>query len=212
MAKPEATICIADRLADDYDISDPKTTAIDPELMDAIAGTCGATGVGLFFAMLLLTKRERDITVTALCEMTAKANAGQVKRVVMDMEDAGFVAISDRKALRTHVNPGNWWSRNIHRYPEDWKTIANGVKEAAGWKCEACGNPHGKTPYVLTVDHVVDHDPSNVAPENLAALCQRCHLRRQGMRPKPMTKEEAIERLRRRYEAEQAQATLPGVQ
>ena len=101
-----------------------------------------------------------------------------------------------------------WFDRNKHRYPPDWPAIAKRVKDAAGWTCEACGNPHGPSPYILTVDHVVDHDPSNVAPENLAALCQRCHLRRHGMRPKPQTKQEAIERLRRRYEYEQGQLTM----
>ena len=30
---------------------------------------------------------------------------------------------------------------------------------------------------VLTVAHVYDHSPENVTPGNLAALCQRCHLR-----------------------------------
>jgi 5-methylcytosine-specific restriction endonuclease McrA len=61
---------------------------------------------------------------------------------------------------------------------------------------------------VLTVDHVVDHDPMNVKDGNLAALCRRCHLRRQGMRPAPTTKREALRRLRRRYEEEQSQAVL----
>ena len=103
---------------------------------------------------------------------------------------------------------GGWFSRNRHRYPADWDDIAQAVKSAAGWCCEACGNPHGPPPYVLTVDHVVDHDPANVTPENLAALCQRCHLRRQGMKPAPQTKADALRRLRRRYEGEQTQQAL----
>lgn len=102
-----------------------------------------------------------------------------------------------------------WFDRNRHRYPSDWDAIARAIKDASGWQCEACGNPHGKSPYVLTVDHVVDHNPANVTPENLAALCQRCHLRRQGMRPRPATKHEALERLRARYEAERSQQALP---
>lgn len=102
-----------------------------------------------------------------------------------------------------------WFDRNKHRYPANWAEVAKAVKDGAGWRCEACANPHGKPPYVLTVDHVVDHDPANCGPENLAALCQRCHLRRQGMRPKPATKAEAIERLKARYEAERGQQTLP---
>lgn len=30
---------------------------------------------------------------------------------------------------------------------------------------------------VLTIAHIHDHDPANVADDNLAALCQRCHNR-----------------------------------
>jgi 5-methylcytosine-specific restriction endonuclease McrA len=104
-----------------------------------------------------------------------------------------------------------WFDKNKHKYPPNWKEIAFKVKERAGFKCEACLNPHGKSPYVLTVDHVIDHDPANVEDWNLVALCQRCHLRRQGMRPLPKTKEEAIRRLRQRYEAEQAQLRLEGL-
>lgn len=29
---------------------------------------------------------------------------------------------------------------------------------------------------VLTIAHIHDHDPANCADDNLAALCQRCHL------------------------------------
>lgn len=102
----------------------------------------------------------------------------------------------------------DWYSRNRHRYCSGWDDIARDVKERAGWKCEACGNPHGPSPYVLTVHHI-DHDVTNCEPGNVVALCQRDHLRCQGMRPRPATKEEAIRRLRQRYEAEQGQLTLP---
>ena len=100
-----------------------------------------------------------------------------------------------------------WFDRNKHRYPPDWKEIAKRVKDEAGWRCEACDNPHGPSPYILTVDHL-NHDPENRAAV-LMALCQRCHLRRQGMRPRPETREEAIRRLRERYEREQAQQQMP---
>lgn len=102
-----------------------------------------------------------------------------------------------------------WYARNRDRYPADWDLIAEQVKFAAGWCCQACDAPHGPPPHVLTVDHVVDHDPANVELDNLAALCQRCHLRRQGMSPAPRTKEEAIRRLRRRHEGELLQGALP---
>ena len=61
-------------------------------------------------------------------------------------------------------------------YPPDWPEIARAVKERAGWRCEHCGHPHDPaTGHVLTVHHL-DGNPANCAPENLVALCQRCHL------------------------------------
>ena len=74
------------------------------------------------------------------------------------------------------------------RYPADWKRIALGVKEAAGWRCQQCGKQCRKpgegleTPgrsghqYTLTVHHK-DHRPENCSVENLIALCAPCHLR-----------------------------------
>jgi len=64
-------------------------------------------------------------------------------------------------------------------YPPGWPEIKESVKEAAGWKCERCGAPHGPPPRVLTVHHL-DNDKSNCELWNLAALCQRCHLVIQG--------------------------------
>ena len=65
-------------------------------------------------------------------------------------------------------------------YADDWEDIARRVKEEAGRRCEDCGHPdsweHG---YTLTVHHL-DGDETNNARENLRALCQRCHLKRQG--------------------------------
>ena len=65
-------------------------------------------------------------------------------------------------------------------YPEDWPLIALAVKDAAGWKCEDCHQPHNTAAgYMLTVHHL-DADKSNCHPDNTKALCQRCHLRRQA--------------------------------
>ena len=65
-------------------------------------------------------------------------------------------------------------------YPPDWPEIAREVKEAAGWRCERCHHVHEPAAgYTLTVHHL-DMDKPNVARWNLAALCQRCHLRIQG--------------------------------
>jgi 5-methylcytosine-specific restriction endonuclease McrA len=89
-----------------------------------------------------------------------------------------------------------WWDRNKHLYPEDWEAIARRIKELAGWRCAACNIPHGTPGHVLTVHHL-DHDVTHSDDSNLVALCQVCHLR---LGPYIYTKEEAIARLRRRYE------------
>ena len=69
------------------------------------------------------------------------------------------------------------------RYPANWKEIALEVKEKAGWKCENCGaqcrkpgEPFDTHRRTLTVHHI-DHVPENCWPENLIALCPKCHLR-----------------------------------
>lgn len=68
----------------------------------------------------------------------------------------------------------------MNEYPEDWPAIAKRIKDTAGWKCERCQHAHEvATGYVLTVHHL-DGNKANVADWNLAALCQRCHLRVQG--------------------------------
>jgi 5-methylcytosine-specific restriction endonuclease McrA len=65
-------------------------------------------------------------------------------------------------------------------YPDEWEEIAHRVKEEAGWRCEECRHPDSyETGYVLTVHHS-DGDKTNCSRENLKALCQRCHLKRQG--------------------------------
>lgn len=65
-------------------------------------------------------------------------------------------------------------------YPADWPEIARRIKEAAGGRCERCGHVHDPAAgYTLTVHHLT-MDKSNCADWNLAALCQRCHLRIQG--------------------------------
>lgn len=65
-------------------------------------------------------------------------------------------------------------------YPADWPTIAARVKTAAEWQCVRCQTPHDPASgYMLGVHHM-DGDKSNCAGWNLAALCQRCHLRIQA--------------------------------
>lgn len=69
---------------------------------------------------------------------------------------------------------------SINPYPDDWQDIAEEVKKAAGWRCVRCNHPHNpKEGYCLTVHHL-DLNPANNHWWNLAALCQRCHLKIQN--------------------------------
>lgn len=65
-------------------------------------------------------------------------------------------------------------------YPPDWPQIAAEVKADAGNACIRCEHPHDPPAgYTLTVHHL-DLNPANNRWWNLAALCQRCHLRIQA--------------------------------
>lgn len=73
---------------------------------------------------------------------------------------------------------------NKSRYPKDWEQIRNRILLRAGNKCEFCGvenhsmrlNPKtGKVvKIILTIAHL-DHIPEHCDPDNLRALCQKCH-------------------------------------
>lgn len=71
---------------------------------------------------------------------------------------------------------------NKNRYPPHWGRLSLAIRRTrARWRCEWCGarndEPHPITgsKVVLTVAHL-DGTPENCHPDNLAALCQRCHL------------------------------------
>jgi hypothetical protein len=66
------------------------------------------------------------------------------------------------------------------KYPPNWPEVARLIKQRAEWKCERCGRPHDiANGFTLTVHHL-DGDKWNLEWWNLAALCQRCHLRIQA--------------------------------
>lgn len=96
-----------------------------------------------------------------------------------------------------------WFRRHRDEYPPDWEAIAGSVKARAGWRCEACGVPHGPPPAVLTVHHV-NGDIGN-RDAVLLALCQVCHLRAHGLRPRPVDRETTIARLGERARGERGQ-------
>ncbi len=94
---------------------------------------------------------------------------------------------------------------NRKRYPPDWAEISLQTRMAAGWKCQGSplfphcraenGKPHPDTGsiVVLTVAHL-DQTPEHCAPDNLRAMCQRCHLNHDR-------EQHAQNRIRDRYEA-----------
>ena len=77
-----------------------------------------------------------------------------------------------------------------HLYPKNWKEIRQRILERAQNRCEFCGVENHTLRHrvsetdgmeipvrvVLTIAHL-DHDPTHNDPENLRALCQRCHNR-----------------------------------
>jgi hypothetical protein len=76
---------------------------------------------------------------------------------------------------------------NKARYPANWKSIVEAVRQRSGNRCEgspdfpdcraANGEPHPETGsrVVLTTAHL-DHQPENCDLSNLRHWCQRCHL------------------------------------
>lgn len=66
------------------------------------------------------------------------------------------------------------------QYPKDWPKIALRIKDKAGQRCERCRHENDReSGHVLTVHHL-DGNKANCEDWNLAALCQRCHLKIQG--------------------------------
>lgn len=72
---------------------------------------------------------------------------------------------------------------NYSDYHPKWSLISRLIRfKRAQNKCEWCGaenyksHPVTGSKVVLTVAHI-DHDKTNNRFNNLAALCQRCHLR-----------------------------------
>ena len=72
---------------------------------------------------------------------------------------------------------------NKGRYPKNWKEIRQQILQRANNRCEFCGrenhsmveNEQGKKiKVILTIAHL-NHTPEDCRPENLRALCQRCH-------------------------------------
>jgi 5-methylcytosine-specific restriction endonuclease McrA len=67
---------------------------------------------------------------------------------------------------------------NKRCYPKNWNEIREQILARAGNKCEVCGVENhtfrNKKLIVLTIAHM-DHTPENCLPENLKALCQKCH-------------------------------------
>jgi len=66
-------------------------------------------------------------------------------------------------------------------YPEDWPTIAYTIKQERSWKCQICGIKQGKDPHNNITVHHHDHNTFNNDPDNLIILCQKCHLRIEGI-------------------------------
>lgn len=60
-------------------------------------------------------------------------------------------------------------------YPDNWPVIRELVIEEEGFTCRICGRSMWNFLIFLAVHHW-DHNPANNARDNLAPLCQGCHL------------------------------------
>lgn len=71
---------------------------------------------------------------------------------------------------------------NRHRYPprKEWRHIREQILKRANHQCEFCGvqnyTVRMDARIVLAVAHL-DQQPENNHSQNLAALCQKCHLK-----------------------------------
>jgi hypothetical protein len=96
-------------------------------------------------------------------------------------------------------------SKEVSRYPENWKEIALAIKEREGWHCYRCGvrclRPgeklfSAKSRAFLIQVHHWDCDPGNNSPENLVALCTVCHLHMHQQRHGSVVVGQGVLRLR----------------
>ncbi len=96
---------------------------------------------------------------------------------------------------------GGWYDRrSTPPRPAGWAAVTRRAADRAGWRCQACDTVASRPPRDLLVEPV-DGDFGNTGDENLAALCRRCWLRLQLLRPPPPTNAAAIAMLRRGAEA-----------
>ena len=90
-------------------------------------------------------------------------------------------------------------------YPDNWDVLRATVLNHAHHQCQMCGarnhdvHPETGSRVVLTIAHF-DHDVTHNDKTNLAALCQRCHLRHDA---RQHAHNAAITRRRRRIQAGQ---------
>lgn len=95
---------------------------------------------------------------------------------VVEYEPYLAVPISDVHVCRS----GGETVKNKKGYPANWEEIAKRIKQQSAWRCERCKRVNClESAHVLTVHHL-DGDKSNCEDWNLAALCQRCHLKIQA--------------------------------
>lgn len=66
-----------------------------------------------------------------------------------------------------HLGDGRWWDAEARV----WRSDRGRVVRLSGFSLGLV-----RTTYVVLACAHLDHDPTNNAPANLAALCQRCHM------------------------------------
>lgn len=70
--------------------------------------------------------------------------------------------------LTVHLGDGRWWDAELTTWRDG---RGRQLRKRPGHVLD-----HARTTYVVLACAHLDHDPSNNSPQNLAALCQRCHM------------------------------------
>ncbi len=73
---------------------------------------------------------------------------------------------------RVHLRDGRWWDADARRWRDGAGRVVR-FRLLPSWETQG---PPGFTTRVFLATAHLDHDPYNDVPENLAALCQRCHI------------------------------------